>query len=715
MITAVFITTYGQEVLITEDEINTIINDLNNDNLNDYDTYEEIIKYWKAIRFHAQEVNRDNIWLKNAEETVINLSQSKKIFTLLDIIIVSFLNFKSDDFGDFEKYSIQNLFPKTEMASHLVILQSANALKTLFNSESVDLDLWASKTFYEEQEYLQEVYYNELTDSEGFVLNFGTNVEGQKIAVDYFGMTDFSRPNFEGAITIFQDRMHYGEQLGINHYLYHYQGISRPVWTPSTYYESIWNVVKIVTSCFDFKYPIESAMLEEMSHLIIYCLKYIPSKTEHLSRNQHNRAACGELRKVNQISIIFHSYVDENDKIWKLQPKWLPKFYDSMNYVKFLRLNTNQISYENFIGDNITSSKGNYETIRPFVTGEDRDSDSFIGENVQGHIGGAYNFFTGVSLNHFLADIVPHFYYGGDYVIYNTTNNYCNNDPNSSILVLGSVDPNDMLSPDGYGQERYLSKDKAIPYTIRFENDPVFATAPAQIITINHTLDEDINLNSLVLGDFGFAGQVFSVPENQTFYEKRLNLVDSLGIYVNVTAGIDPTNREAYWTFESIDPKTGLSPTNPFTGMLPVNDTLSHKGEGFVNFIVRPQKETIHDSKIDAEATIIFDTNEAINTPPIFNTIDNTPPVSNITSIEIVEDNNTAIIKWENNDIGAGVESTDLYISQNNNPFYLHKAKIIDNEFTFKFDNTKSYSFFTISCDKVGNCEAMKKTGKKLK
>ena len=44
-------------------------------------------------------------------------------------------------------------------------------------------------------------------------------------------------------------------------------------------------------------------------------------------------------------------------------------------------------------------------------------------------------------------------------------------------------------------------------------------------------------------------------------------------------------------------------------------------GQGYVTFSVRAKRDTADLTVIDAEATIIFDQNDPIDTPPIFNTV----------------------------------------------------------------------------------------------
>ena len=64
---------------------------------------------------------------------------------------------------------------------------------------------------------------------------------------------------------------------------------------------------------------------------------------------------------------------------------------------------------------------------------------------------------------------------------------------------------------------------------------------------------------------------------------------------------------------------TGEAPDDPRTGFLPPNNGTT--GQGYVTFTVRLKKNLPSLTRIDAKASIYFDKNEPIVTPPIFNTV----------------------------------------------------------------------------------------------
>jgi len=186
-----------------------------------------------------------------------------------------------------------------------------------------------------------------------------------------------------------------------------------------------------------------------------------------------------------------------------------------------------------------------------------------------------------------------------------------------------------------------------------------------------------------------------------------LDVTDSLGVFVDFTAGIDVITNEVFWIFKSIDPATGLAPTNPLAGFLPVNDSLHH-GEGFVNYTIRPKEDAQTGDVINAQARIIFDVNDPIDTESIFNTIDSDYPTSRVQSDFLTVDTARYIINWTGEDKGSGIASYALYVSEDDQPYELLESDLTDTTYLFRGESGHSYGFFTLTEDNVGNKEPMK-------
>lgn len=288
--------------------------------------------------------------------------------------------------------------------------------------------------------------------------------------------------------------------------------------------------------------------------------------------------------------------------------------------------------------------------------------------------------------------------------------------PGPGIPVLAPMDPNEIIGPKGFDSMKWVSVKATLAYKILFENDPDFATAPAQKVIIYCPLHPHINPSSLRLGDFGFGPFNFTVPPNSSTFSRRLDVKDSLGVWVDVTAGLDIANRRAFWIFESIDPATGLASTvSASKGFLAINDSLTHKGEGYVTFTVITNKNASTRDSINKQASIIFDVNEPIATNIAINIIDAVAPISAIQPLPSLVDN-TFTISWtaQDDSLGSGVKEYALYYSKNNGPYTLYKKNIDSTHITFTGDKGAVYSFYTIATDHTGNEEAPKSAGEQL-
>ncbi|MFZ4400901.1 MAG: DUF7619 domain-containing protein [Bacteroidales bacterium] len=303
----------------------------------------------------------------------------------------------------------------------------------------------------------------------------------------------------------------------------------------------------------------------------------------------------------------------------------------------------------------------------------------------------------------------------GNYTVTVTDSAHCLKHASTFVLFIRvdcSADPNDITGPEGYGQRKIIGVAEKLPYTIRYENDPEFATVPAQKVKVEMPFDSSANMLSLRLGDFGFGNFIFSIPQNTTSYSKRLDVSDSLGVMVDVTAGIDVQNKKAFWILESIDPLTGLVPNNANKGFLLVNDSITHKGEGFVSFTMLP-KNTVHTGDtLAAEASIVFDINEAIKTNKWKNVLDAHYPTSHVNSLNAHTDTNFIQISFTASDDigGSGVKQVKLFVARNIENYELYGTYNKDSIVNIVGVEDDLYKFISIAEDYVGNVEPMKET-----
>lgn len=289
------------------------------------------------------------------------------------------------------------------------------------------------------------------------------------------------------------------------------------------------------------------------------------------------------------------------------------------------------------------------------------------------------------------------------------------------IPTLHATDPNEIQGPLGIAAKQWMSVKDRLGYTVRFENDPDFANGPAQKVIVTVPIDSSLDINSLRIGNFGFGNLFFIVPPNSPTYYKRLDLRDSLGLYVDVLAGINIINHEAIWVFESIDPATGAEPIDATMGFLPVrdtsinrfNDSIPNKGEGFVEYSIKPKSNLNTGDTVRAQAGIIFDLNAPVLTNTWFNTIDAQAPTSEVTLLPSFVDPSFPV-QWSGADDpnGAGLRDYDIYVSKDNGAFQLLLQQTTSTGLQFTGGATGStYSFYSLATDVTGNREANKNTG----
>jgi hypothetical protein len=269
------------------------------------------------------------------------------------------------------------------------------------------------------------------------------------------------------------------------------------------------------------------------------------------------------------------------------------------------------------------------------------------------------------------------------------------------------LDPNDIIGPAGYGDEKWVSANEQLAYKIRFENDPRNAMAPALSVNIQQTLSEHLDPRTFEFGDFGFGGRQFEVPPGRQSLTMDLDLRDELGVIVRVFARVDAQSRRVTWTFTTISPLTLDDSVNPDEGFLPLNLT-PPEGDGFVSYTVRARRTAPTGSKITAEARIIFDGNVPIDTPQIFNTLDTNTPESIVTTTEPNSQAGRVLVKWAGHDgeVGSGLATYDVFVSEDNGRYqpWLTATSLIEAEYLGVTGQV--LNFLTIARDNVGNWES---------
>jgi hypothetical protein len=176
----------------------------------------------------------------------------------------------------------------------------------------------------------------------------------------------------------------------------------------------------------------------------------------------------------------------------------------------------------------------------------------------------------------------------------------------------------------------------------------------------------------------------------------------ALDLIVAIDASLEKTTGLITWHFLSLDPLTGQFTEDPVAGFLPPNVT-PPEGDGSVAFTIEP---TVTDIPICNQASIIFDVNEAILTPEWCNTVDTTPPSSQVLALAPTQSSPTFTIEWSGTDAGAGIADYTVFVSENGEAFVPFVTDTTATSAPFTGQPGTTYAFYSSARDALGHVEA---------
>jgi uncharacterized repeat protein (TIGR01451 family) len=284
-------------------------------------------------------------------------------------------------------------------------------------------------------------------------------------------------------------------------------------------------------------------------------------------------------------------------------------------------------------------------------------------------------------------------------------------DGDGSSNTATSFDPNDKLAPAGYGEASFVQLGGALLYEVMFENRGD-ATAPAREVVVTDPLDPNLDIDTLQLFEVSFANQTLSIPAGLDHYASLVPFASrEASVFVDVQAGLNYDNRTLTLRLNALDPLTGWFPEDALVGLLYPEDG-SGRGQGHITSLVSPRAGTPTGTVITNRASVVFDYNDPVATPLVFNTIDAGAPSSRLSAITPPAlGTNTFTVFWTASDDpgGSGVASVDIYGSTNGTN-YVRWVEGATNAVTLSGQPGATYYLFTVAHDNVGNEEARSQT-----
>lgn len=274
----------------------------------------------------------------------------------------------------------------------------------------------------------------------------------------------------------------------------------------------------------------------------------------------------------------------------------------------------------------------------------------------------------------------------------------------ATTCVVTPDDPNEKIGPSGFGSEKFIRPNNALPYLIQFENK-ASALAPAQQVVITDVIDSTkFDLSTFSLGPITFGAQTVTPPAGEKQFTTDVDLRPLNNIIVRIDASLDEITGTASWRFSSFDADTMLPLTDPLGGFLPPNK-VSPEGQGQVSFIIKPKSDLVSGAILSNKATIIFDTNAPIDTPTWANMIDSQKPTSAMSVLPATQNQTTIPVSWSGSDAGSGIRSYNVYVSVDGAAMQLWLTDSAATSATYTGEAGKTYSFYTVARDNVGNVE----------
>ena len=261
-----------------------------------------------------------------------------------------------------------------------------------------------------------------------------------------------------------------------------------------------------------------------------------------------------------------------------------------------------------------------------------------------------------------------------------------------------------IIGPQGYGADQWLPANQTLPYTIRFEN-PADASGNPSEIRIVTQLDPALSPRLFRLGSLKLGDITVKVPADRSNFQADIDLRNSKGFILRVSAGIDTTTATATWLLQAIDPETGEVLQKPGVGLLPPNNAQG-AGAGTVSYSTTSAFSLETNAEIHASARVFFNTAAPFDTAELVQHLDVRAPATTLT-LNRVGGGNDYDVRWTAADDagGSGLKHTTVYVAVDGGDWTIWQRQTTDSFAVFQGEAGKRYEFIAVSTDNAGNQE----------
>lgn len=298
-----------------------------------------------------------------------------------------------------------------------------------------------------------------------------------------------------------------------------------------------------------------------------------------------------------------------------------------------------------------------------------------------------------------------------------------------------SFDPNDIF---GYiaesGSKAVRDSLENVYYTIEFENDAEFATAPAHDIYITDTLDtQKFDLSTFAPTRIMIGKKSMELTGEKDFVA-TMDMRPAINSIAKIEGSLDMDTGIFNCHISSLDPMTMEPTTYIWDGVLPINsakgtymwdyddqqpanwakgtylwdweDDYTPSGIGELSFNISLKSKLAHGTQVDNRAGIVFDINDVIMTPAWTNVIDKIAPESRVIDVTLLNDS-TACVNIDATDDGSGTWRYDVYVQYGEGSGWWRAAENvpIDSIASVRVYDGINHGFYVLVTDSAGNTE----------
>ncbi|MEI6786041.1 MAG: hypothetical protein WCQ21_34580, partial [Verrucomicrobiota bacterium] len=233
--------------------------------------------------------------------------------------------------------------------------------------------------------------------------------------------------------------------------------------------------------------------------------------------------------------------------------------------------------------------------------------------------------------------------------------------------------------------------------------------AYARQVIITNQLDPNLDIFTFRVTEIAVANTVVTVPTNRSFFTTRIPAPapNPTNVVIDISVGVNVFSHSIFCTMNAIDLTTGELVASINQGVLAPNTT-PPIGEGHITYTIKPSAGLATGTVITNQASIVFDTNDPIDTNIATNSVDAIAPTSYMTALPVSETSTNFVVSWFGADdaAGTGIQNYDIYMSDNDGAYVPLLLATTANSTTFNGAPGHLYGFYSLARDNGNNVEA---------